>query len=55
MLGLLLVLRGVAGLLLISYGAWLAWPPAGFIVGGVLLLADRLVDERADREGPPSE
>jgi hypothetical protein len=35
------VLPGLAGLVLVAYGAWLAWPPAGFIAAGVLLLADR--------------
>lgn len=36
------LLRDIAGLIavaLICYGAWLTYPPAGFIVGGVLLLA----------------
>jgi hypothetical protein len=28
----------VAGAASISYGAWLAYPPAGFILGGVLCL-----------------
>ncbi|PWC89830.1 hypothetical protein TSH100_04110 [Azospirillum sp. TSH100] len=32
-------LVGVAGAGAITYGAWLAWPPAGFIVGGSLTLA----------------
>jgi hypothetical protein len=31
-----------AGVGLVSYGAWLAWAPAGFIVAGVLLLADQV-------------
>ncbi|MCR4300899.1 MAG: hypothetical protein NUV51_04750 [Sulfuricaulis sp.] len=30
-----LLLGGSAGL---SYGAWLAWAPAGFMVGGALLI-----------------
>lgn len=30
---------GAAGALLVSVGAWLAWPPAGLIVAGLLLLA----------------
>lgn len=29
---------GVLGALLLSYGAWLVYPPAGFIVGGGLCL-----------------
>lgn len=31
----LLVIAGAAA---VSYGAWLAWAPAGFIVAGVLAL-----------------
>jgi hypothetical protein len=43
-------LPGVAGAGLIAYGAWLAWQPAGFIVAGLLLLADRAWEQaRADR------
>lgn len=30
---------GLAGCGLVSYGAWLMYEPAGFIVAGVLLLA----------------
>jgi hypothetical protein len=30
---------GLAGIGLASYGAWLMYQPAGFIVGGVLLIA----------------
>jgi hypothetical protein len=29
----------LAGALLISYGAWLAWAPLGFIVAGLLVIA----------------
>lgn len=43
-----LVGRALAGLLLISYGAWLAYRPAGFVVAGVLLLADRVAEERKE-------
>lgn len=35
---LLPVLLVLAGLGLISYGVWLAWPPAGFIAGGLSCL-----------------
>ncbi|HBA7208159.1 TPA: hypothetical protein J1375_002936 [Escherichia coli] len=31
-------LVGVLGALLLSYGAWLIYPPAGFVVAGVLCL-----------------
>jgi len=30
---------GFAGVALISYGSWLVYPPAGFIVCGALLMA----------------
>lgn len=46
LLAAVVALRGLAGLLLISYGAWLAYPPAGFVIAGVLLLADRVMEER---------
>lgn len=32
-------LVGLAGAGLVSYGAWLIYPPAGFLAGGVLLIA----------------
>lgn len=45
-LAVVLAVRGLVALGLISYGAWLVYPPAGPIMAGVLLLADRLTDER---------
>jgi hypothetical protein len=30
---------GVAGAVFVSFGAWLAYPPAGFIVMGALMIA----------------
>jgi len=36
-------LAALLGLALLSYGAWRAWPPAGFIVAGVLLLVFAIV------------
>ena len=39
---LLFDLFGLIGVGLFSYGAWLAWQPAGFIVGGALLMAAAL-------------
>lgn len=38
----LVVVRDIAGMLAIasiSYGAWLTYEPAGFIVGGIIVLA----------------
>lgn len=37
----------VAGTALVSYGAWLAWQPAGFLVAGSLILADQIAGRRA--------
>ena len=46
---------GLGGLALISYGAWLAYHPAGFIVAGFGLLVDRIADaRRAAEAGRPS-
>lgn len=39
---------GLAGVAAISYGAWLAWPPAGYIVGGALVLVGVLLSARGD-------
>lgn len=44
------VLRDTAGLGavgLISYGSWLVYEPAGFIVAGVMLLAGSLLTARS--------
>jgi hypothetical protein len=45
-------LPGLAGLGLVSYGAWLAWPPAGFLTAGVLVLADQVADRVAGAGRP---
>jgi len=44
-----LAVRALAGVVLVAYGAWLAWPPGGFMVAGLVLLADRLGEERKER------
>lgn len=41
--GLLRDLAGLSGVGLVSYGAWLVYPPAGFIVGGSLMIAGALL------------
>lgn len=38
---------GLAGSASISYGAWLIYRPAGFIVAGVLLLTGSILAARA--------
>lgn len=41
--GLLRDLAGLGGVGLVSYGAWLIYPPAGFIVGGAMLIVGVLL------------
>jgi hypothetical protein len=43
---ILIDLSAIAGVALISFGAWLAWPPAGFLVAGALILAGALASGR---------
>ncbi|MEU6098941.1 hypothetical protein [Streptomyces sp. NPDC047079] len=40
------------GWVLVSVGAWLAWPPAGFLTAGGLLLADQVADRLTIRRRP---
>ena len=40
-------LIGLAGALLVAFGAWLVFPPAGYIVGGLLCLAWSFMSARA--------
>jgi hypothetical protein len=51
--GLLRDGAGLAGAGLVAYGAWLVFPPAGFIVAGVLLLTGACLIARAPE--PPTE
>lgn len=39
-------LAGTAGVALISYGAWLIYEPAGYITGGIMLVAGALLGAR---------
>lgn len=45
-------LPALLGVGLVSFGAWLAWPPAGFMTAGVLVLADLVADRAASRGRP---
>ena len=36
-------LAGLCGVGLVSYGAWLIYPPAGFITAGILLIVGALL------------
>jgi len=42
-------LTGLAGMASISYGAWLTYPPAGFIVAGVLLAGVAFLMARSEQ------
>ncbi len=41
--GIVRDLAGLCGVGLVSYGAWLIYPPAGFITGGILLIVGALL------------
>ncbi|GAB0151104.1 hypothetical protein [Marinobacterium sp. BA1] len=47
MLTALIFILGLIGAGLCAFGAWLVFPPAGFIVAGVLLLATSFMYARA--------
>ena len=36
-------LAGLCGVGLVSYGAWMIYPPAGFITAGILLIVGALL------------
>ena len=41
--GLMRDVVGLCGVGLVSYGAWMIYPPAGFIAGGFLLIVGALL------------
>ncbi len=41
--GLMRDVAGLCGVGLVSYGAWMIYPPAGFITGGLLLIVGTLL------------
>ena len=41
--GLMRDVVGLGGVGLVSYGAWMIYPPAGFIAGGILLIVGALL------------
>ena len=42
-------LAGLSGVGLVSYGAWIISPPAGFITGGLLLIVGALLAALGNR------
>jgi len=49
--GLVRDLAGLFGVGLVSYGAWMIYPPAGFITAGLLLVVGSLLIAMANRQG----
>lgn len=47
-------LLGIAGAASMAYGAWLVFPPAGFIVGGLVLFALAVVSAFTAARQPPA-
>jgi len=47
LISILTFLIGLAGALLVAFGAWLVFPPAGYIVGGLLCLVWSFMSARA--------
>ncbi|MDP1965568.1 MAG: hypothetical protein Q8K93_25590 [Reyranella sp.] len=47
--GLVRDLAGLGGVGLVSYGAWMIYPPASFITAGILLIAGTLLISLANR------
>lgn len=45
---------GLAGLAMLAYGAWLAWPPAGWMVAGAVVLVDVTWSRRPAAGRPPA-
>jgi|GEM_PF-562351 len=41
--GLVRDITGLGGVGLVSYGAWMIYPPAGFITAGILLIVGTLM------------
>ena len=41
--GIVRDLAGLCGVGLVSYGAWMIYPPAGFITAGILLIVGTLL------------
>ena len=49
--GLVRDLAGLCGVGLVSYGAWMVYPPAGFITAGFLLIVGTLLIALGNRAG----
>lgn len=47
LISILTFLIGLAGAMLLAFGSWLVYPPAGYIVGGLLCLVWSFMSARA--------
>lgn len=47
LISVLTFLIGLVGALLVAFGSWLVYPPAGYIVGGLLCLVWSFMSARA--------
>lgn len=47
LISILSFLVGLAGAMLLAFGSWLVFPPAGYIVGGLLCLIWSFMSARA--------
>lgn len=47
--GLMRDVAGLGGVGLVSYGAWMVYPPAGFISAGILLIVGALLTALGNR------
>lgn len=48
---ILVILFVLIGVVSIAYGAYLAWPPLGFIVGGILLTGFAMTIDEPFKKG----
>lgn len=53
LIAIVIFIIGILGACLIAVGAWLIYPPAGLIVGGVLLLIMSWMSARSAAEKTP--
>lgn len=53
LIAMVIFIIGILGAMLIAVGAWLIYPPAGLVVGGVLLLIMSWMSARSVAEKAP--
>lgn len=48
---ILVIVLALLGVVLMSYGAYLAWQPLGFIIGGLLIVSLAMLVDQPLRKG----